>query len=226
MTATAGVVFDVDGTLVDTNFLHTVCWSEALRQKGHDVPSSIIHRAMGMAGDLLLDHLLGSGRDHADDDEMTSSHLALYRQYWGRLRPLPGAADLLRGCADLDLRVVLATSASDEELDALRSALGADDVIEFATTSEDADTGKPAPDIVQEALRRAELDPDQAVLVGDSVWDGRAAHHAGVAFIGLGCGGTSEGELRSAHAREIWSDPRALLMNLGRSVIGQLGRPR
>lgn len=224
MSSPGGVLFDVDGTLVDTNYLHTVCWSEALRQKGNYAPAATIHRAIGMAGDLLLDHLLGSDRDHSADEEMASSHLALYRQYWGRLSPLPGAAELLRSCAEVGLQVVLVSSASDEELIALRRAIDADDAICAATTSEDAETGKPAPDIVAVALSRAGLQPDNAVLVGDSVWDGQAAHRAGLDFIGLTCGGTSEPELRDAHAVEVWPDPRALLAQLTSSRIGRLDR--
>lgn len=215
----SGVLFDVDGTLVDTTYLHAVCWGEALRQRGHHVPMATIRRAIGMSGDLLLDHLLGSDRDHSGDEEISAAHLTLYRQHWGRLDALPGAAALLRRCAASGLKIVLVSSASTEELAALRSALDADDVISLATTSEDAETGKPAPDIVHVALARAGLDAREAVFVGDSVWDGAAAHRAGMRFVGLTCGGTGEGELRDAHAVEVWRDPEALLAGLAASVI-------
>lgn len=119
-----GVLFDVDGTLVDTPYLHAVCWSEALRQAGHDVPMATTHRAIGMGSDELLDHLLGDDRDKAGDEMMSTAHLTLYKQFWGRLRPLPGARELLTECARRGLRVVLASSATQEELEALRSVAG------------------------------------------------------------------------------------------------------
>lgn len=215
----AAVLFDVDGTLVDTNYLHTVCWGEALRQHGHDVPHALIHRAVGMAGDQLLDHLLGEGRDRDADDSISAARLTLYRTYWGRLTPLPGAVELLRACHERGAQVVLASSAAGEELDALRSALDADDAIDLATTSDDAESGKPAPDIVQTALDKAGVAPDRAVLIGDSVWDGHAAARAGVGFIALESGGTSADELRRAHAVEVHTDAAELHHRLGQSRL-------
>jgi HAD superfamily hydrolase (TIGR01493 family) len=214
----AGVLFDVDGTLVDTPYLHAVCWAEALRQSGHDVPMATVHRAIGMGSDEILDHLLGHERDHADDDTVTTAHLALYKTFWGRLRPLPGAVDLMRTCTKRGLRVVLASSASEEELSALCSALDADDAIHTATSSTDADAGKPSPDILEAALDQSGLPPDRVHFVGDSVWDGEAAKRAGVPFIGVTCGGTSEAELREAGAIEVWRDP-ADLLDQGTSVL-------
>src|SRR5881394_2362489 len=124
-----GVLFDVDGTLVDTNYLHAVTWWEAARQHGYAVPAARVHRAIGMVSDKLLDHLFGPDRDRDRDETMRSAHLTLYRTYWERLSPLPGAAGLLRACAGRGLRVVLASSASKPELAALRRALDADDVV-------------------------------------------------------------------------------------------------
>src|SRR5207245_913153 len=147
-----------------------VCWAEALRQGGHDVPMATVHRAIGMGSDELLDHLVGRDRDRDADDALDAAHLTLYKQYWGRLRPLPGAADLVRRTAATGLRVVLASSASAEELAALRSALDADDAISAATSSTDAESGKPAPDILEAALEQCGLAPERVVLVGDAVW--------------------------------------------------------
>jgi HAD superfamily hydrolase (TIGR01549 family) len=219
-----GVLFDVDGTLVDTNFLHTVCWAEALRQHGHRVTAAEVHHAIGMGSDRMLDHVLGEDRDREDADVIVSAHKTLYKQWWGRLLTMPGAADLLRGCAERDLSVVLASSASTEELDALREALGADDAITEATGSGDADSSKPAPDILGAALERAGLRPDDVVFVGDAVWDGEAAKNAGVTFIGVTCGGTPREDLEQAGAVEVWEDPADLLANLADSAVGRLLR--
>jgi HAD superfamily hydrolase (TIGR01509 family) len=217
-----GVLFDVDGTLVDTNYLHTVTWWEAFRQSGYTVPMARIHRAIGMGSDKLLDHLLGPGRDRESDDTMRTAHLTLYTTYWERLRPLPGAADLLRACAAHGLRVVLASSASKKELGALRRALDADDVIHTATSKDDAGPSKPDPDIIKVALREAGLSADHALLVGDSVWDVLAAERAGIGCVGVTCGGTSAAELREAGAVEVYDDPAALCANLDRSAIAKM----
>lgn len=222
MTPQFGVLFDVDGTLVDTTYLHTVCWAEALRQHGHHVTMSDVHHAIGMGADEMLDHLLGSGRDEGEhDDQVVATHLSLYQQHWGRLTPLPAAADLLRECARRGLQVVLASSASEPELAALRSVLDADDAITAATSSNDADAGKPAPDILAAALEQTGLSAEHAVFVGDAVWDGAAARKAGVPFVGLTCGGTPETDLRGAGAVEVWRDPAELLDRIGDSVVGR-----
>lgn len=218
----SGVLFDVDGTLVDTPYLHAVCWGEALRQAGHSVPMATVHRAIGMGSDELLDHLLGKDRDRSADEQLDTAHLTLYKQFWGRLLPLPGAGDLLRRCSGLGLDTVLASSASAEELSALRSALDADDAITAATSSSDADSGKPAPDILQAALDQSGLAPERVAFVGDAVWDGQAAARAGVVFVGVTCGGTSEAELRENGAVEVWRDPADLLAHLDDSVLARL----
>lgn len=159
----SGVLFDVDGTLVDTSYLHAVCWAEAMRQHGHVVPMAQVHHAIGMASEELLAHCLGEQRDTGEDDALSAAHLTMYQQHWGRLSPLPGAAELLRACAGRGLDVVLASSASEDELAAVKSALDADDAITTATSSSDADSGKPAPDILQVALDRSGLDRERVV---------------------------------------------------------------
>jgi HAD superfamily hydrolase (TIGR01509 family) len=222
--ADLGVLLDVDGTLVDTTYLHAVCWAEALLAEGHVVPMVEIHHAIGMGSDEILDHLLGEDRDTDGDDRLTGGHMALYRQHWGNLRPLPGAADLVRACAARGLKVVLASSASADELDALRAALDADDAIAVATSSSDADAGKPRPDVLHAALDQSGLAADRVVFVGDSVWDGAAAAKAGVTFVGVTCGGTTAPQLREAGAVEVWRDPAELLSGIEDSALASLMR--
>ncbi|MFG2046961.1 HAD family hydrolase [Micromonospora sp. NPDC048935] len=219
----AGVLFDVDGTLVDTTYLHTVSWWEALRQTDQPVPMATVHRSIGMGSDKLLDHLLGPERDRDADPKLRDAHDTLYAEYWERLTPLPRAADLLRACAERGLRVVLATSASGPEVDALRRALAADDVIDTVTSSEDAQQSKPAPDILLAALEQSGLAAERVVFVGDSVWDVVAAGKLGIPCVGLTCGGTSRGELAGAGAVAVYDDPAALLGELSDSP---LTRPR
>lgn len=219
MTALRGVLFDVDGTLVDTTFIHAVCWAEAFRQHGHHAAAADLHHAIGMSGSKLLGHVLGEDRDTEQDAALADAHLTLYKQWWGRLTPLPGAADLLRRCHERGLTVVLASSASEEELAALRSAIGADDAVDVATSSSQAESGKPEPDIVVAALERAGLAAGDAVFVGDAVWDGYATQAAGVEFVAVTCGGTPAGDLRDAGAVEVWKDPAELLENIDKSVL-------
>src|SRR3954469_8379806 len=207
MTAKRGVLFDVDGTLVDTTYLHTVAWWEALRQHDVDVPMAEIHRAIGMGSDKLIDHLLGTDRDTGDDEQMTTAHDVLYGSWWERLRPLPGAADLLRACAKRGLAVVLASSAKGGELEILRKIVDADDAITAATSSSDAKESKPAPDILQAALDQSGVDPKRCVFVGDSVWDVEAAARLDIPCIGLACGGTSAAELMERGAVATYPDP-------------------
>jgi HAD superfamily hydrolase (TIGR01509 family) len=217
-----GVLFDVDGTLVDTTFLHAVCWAEALLAEGHVVPMARVHHAIGMGSAEMLEHLLGEDRDTDADAALIAGHLALYRQHWGNLSPLPGATNLLRTCAQRGLKVVLASSASQVELDALRKALDADNAIAVATSSSDAGAGKPAPDILQAALEQSELDASDVVFVGDAVWDGAAAAKAGVTFVAVTCGGTTEAELREAGAVDVWPDPAHLLDAFDQTALGAL----
>ncbi|NES15461.1 MULTISPECIES: HAD family hydrolase [Micromonospora] len=218
-----GVLFDVDGTLIDTTYLHTVSWWEALRQADHQVPMASIHRAIGMGSDKLLDHLLGPERDRDGDGRLRDSHDALYAEYWERLTPLPRAVDLLRACAARGLRVVLATSAAEHEVAALRAALAADDVIDTVTSSADARESKPAPDILVAALDQSGLTAERVVFVGDSVWDVAAAGKLDIPCVGLACGGTSRAELAGAGAVAVYDDPAALLDGLGDSAIATLG---
>ncbi|SNY47393.1 HAD family hydrolase [Paractinoplanes atraurantiacus] len=218
----SGVLFDVDGTLVDSTYLHTVAWWEALRQQGADVPMATIHRAIGMGSDKLLDHLLGPDRDHDKDAESSTAHDVLYGAWWERLRPLPGAADLLRAVAGRGLAVALASSAKAPELEHLRRVIDADDVIDAATSSSDAAESKPAPDILQAALDQSGIDPEAAVFVGDSIWDVKAAATLNIPCIGLTCGGTSADELTEAGAAAVHDDPAALLAALDKSAIADL----
>ena len=217
-----GVLFDVDGTLVDTTYLHTVAWWETMRQHEHDVPMAEIHRAIGMGSDKLLDHLLGDQRDKDADDELTKTHSILYAAWWERLRPLPGAADLLRACAGRGLAVVLASSAQAEELEKLRTVIDADDVITAATSSADAQQSKPAPDILEAALEQSGVDPKHSVFVGDAVWDVKAAARLAIPCIGLTCGGTSAAELIEAGAVATYTTPAELLRDLDASAIAKL----
>ena len=218
----AAVLFDVDGTLVDSTYVHTLAWWQAFRQAGYDVPMASIHRSVGMGGDRILDSLLPGDRDSEADQEILASHAAVFATYWHSLRPLDGAKDLLARCHGSGLAVALASSARDRDLEALRATIAADEYIDAATSSSDAAESKPAPDILIAALKAVGVQAGDAVYIGDAVWDIYAAGKIGVPAIGLTCGGTSEAELRDAGAVAVYESPRVLLENFNGSEIGKL----
>ncbi|OBK46995.1 HAD family hydrolase [Mycobacterium sp. 1081908.1] len=215
------VLFDVDGTLVDSNYLHVYAWQRAFDAEGMPVAAWQIHRCIGMDGDKLVRTL---SKDAPEDvqDRLSDGHSRYYREAIPLLAPLPGARALLHRVADLGLQVVLASSAPGDELDALLEALDCDDVIAEKTSSRDVDTAKPEPGIVRVALDRAGVDADRAVFVGDAVWDAHAAAAAGLPCIGLLSGGISRAELESAGASPIFTDPQDLLEHLESTRIGAL----
>jgi len=220
MTSTPStILFDIDGTLVDSNYLHVEAWSQAFADVDLAVDSWRIHRAIGMDSAKLLDALAPqlSERERA---KAKRHHSRQYGRMSKELRAFDGARDVVRELADRGLTVVLATSAPEDELANLRALLDVEEEIDVVTSSADVDTAKPSPDIVQVALDRAGASADDSVFVGDTVWDVEAAGRAGVRCIGVLSGGISEGELRDAGAIAVYSDVVDMLArsaDLGRS---------
>ncbi|MEU1282501.1 HAD family hydrolase [Streptomyces sp. NPDC005805] len=217
---TRAALFDVDGTLADTNHLHVVAWWEAFRQAGHRIPMHSVHRAVGLGSMDLIGHLLGEDRDTDQDAVIAAAHRTVYGQWLDRLPALASAGQLLRTLAARDWRVVLVTSASGPELDALRRAIDADDAVHGTTSSDDVSAGKPAPEPVLQGLELAGAEPRSAVFVGDTVWDMQAAARAGVPAVGLLCGGIPRVDLERAGARAVYADPDHLLSGLDTSPLG------
>jgi HAD superfamily hydrolase (TIGR01509 family) len=210
MSIRRGILFDIDGTLVDTSYLHTVSWWQAFRQAGMDVAMARIHRAIGMGGEQLVHEVTdGAADDRAE--QLIAGHDALYSAHWPALRLLPGARELVLHCHRAGLVTVLASSASSAELKVLTTVLDLDDVIDAATGSADADSSKPDPDIVLVALDKGRLQPENAIFVGDAVWDVHASAKAGLRCVGLESGGTSAAELIEAGAVATYRDPADLL---------------
>ena len=227
MTSYAGrrgaVLFDVDGTLVDSNYLHVVAWMGAFREAGHPVDGAAIHRAIGMGAPQLLESLLGGSLAGEIGPQVKAGHTERYRRWFESLRPFDGARDLLRSVA-CRAGVVLATSASPEEVSALRATLDADDAIDAITGSEDVERAKPAPDLVHVALQRAGVDSDAAVFVGDTVWDVEASARAGLPCVAVLTGGISAAELHEAGAVAVYRSVADLLENLDDSPLAAVLR--
>lgn len=214
----AGILFDVDGTLVDTNYLHVVAWWHAFRSFGHDVPAATLHRTIGQGSDRFVETILGHR-----DEQVAAAHSDFYGPFLHQLRAFPGAADLLRAVKKLGLSVVLATSAAEEEVEHLRRAIDADDAVDAVTHKDDVEESKPDPDIVQTAIDQAGLDPNRALLVGDTVWDVQAAARAGLECVCVLTGGIAESELRAAGAIAVYPDVGRLLDDLDSSPLATIG---
>jgi HAD superfamily hydrolase (TIGR01549 family) len=212
------VLFDIDGTLVDSNYLHIDTWDRALTAVGHPVDVWRIHRAIGMDSGKLLERLLGEKADSLGESAK-EQHSALYMASADRLRAIGGANELVAELAKRGHQIVLATSAPEEELKMLLNVLDVDSSLTAVTSAEDVGTAKPDPDIIQSALDKVSVSADDAVMVGDSVWDIEAANRAGVVSVGLLSGGFGAEELRSAGAAAVYDSVADLLRQLDGSPL-------
>ena len=213
----AAVVFDVDGTLLDTNYLHVIAWWESFLAQGHEVSCFDIHRTIGRSSEELVEVLLGRA-----DEEVVGGHSERWAPLRERMIPFHGAADLVRACADRGLKVVWATSGSPDDVEDFKAKLACDDAVTAIVNSGDVENSKPAPDIVLAALDAAGVAPERAVMVGDTVYDIRAARAAGTGSIGLLGGGIGERELRQEEPTAVYGNCAELLADLDASPIGRL----
>jgi HAD superfamily hydrolase (TIGR01509 family) len=211
------VLVDLDGTLVDTNYLHTLAWSRAFTDVGEWAPMNAIHRLIGMGGDQLVPELLG--RDVSGAHDAQARHFAGLKP---EVRAFPGATPLLRGLHDLGLVVVLASSASEDDLGDLRAVLDADDAIDAAVHAGDVSTSKPSPEIFEVAREKGGIDAHRVLAIGDSIWDVRAAHNAQMPCVAVESGGTSRAELSEAGALAVYRDAGQLCDHLLSSPIATL----
>lgn len=214
------VLFDIDGTLVDSNYLHVDAWHQAFQTLGVDVEAWRIHRSIGQDAGELLTSLVGE-RDDAWITRAKVLHAENYKNLAPRLRLLPDARQLLELLDDEGITVVLATSAPQEELDILLELLDSDEVIHATTNSDDVAKAKPSPDIVTVALDRAGVVARDAVFVGDSEWDIEAASRAGVRSFGVLTGGIAGDLLMQAGAERVFAGPADFLDQL--DAMGWIG---
>ncbi|GAB2659707.1 HAD family hydrolase [Nocardia goodfellowii] len=221
MSDPAAVLFDIDGTLIDSNYLHARAWHSAFRAVGTVVPTWRIHRAIGMDGSTLIRTLAGD-LDEAAADRADELHTRFYLDSAEELTLLPGAREVLADLHARGLRVVLATSAPPEELSVLRELLDSESALYAVTSGEDVETAKPDPSIVRIALERAGVPSARAVFVGDAVWDVRACAALDVPTIGVLSGGIGRAELEAERAAFVCDDVAQLLRAVDDSPIGRL----
>jgi phosphoglycolate phosphatase len=201
------VVLDLDGTLVDSVYVHALAWKEAFREVGLDIPTYVLHRAVGMGGDRLVAAVAGDAAEDAVGDVVRKLHDDMFRQRRPEVHALDGAGELLQACQDAGLRQVVASSSKPEDTEALLELVEGFRMI-GEVVSGDEGPSKPAPDLVQRAIDRA--GSGNAFLVGDAVWDVESAARAGIPCVGLLTGGYSEAELQEAGAVAVHDTPRTL----------------
>jgi HAD superfamily hydrolase (TIGR01509 family) len=218
------VLFDIDGTLIDSNDAHASAWVDALAAAGFDTRYEAVRPLIGMGGDKVLPKLTGVDPESEAGHRISETRSSIFKErYLPGVRPTKGANDLLHALRDAGLVLGVATSAKAEEVDALLDVARARDLFEAAGSSDDAERSKPDPDIVHAALQRLGKDAPGTVLVGDTPYDIQAALRAGVPCIALRCGGWwSDADF--AAAVQIFDDPEDLLQRWRSGGVAVLAR--
>jgi membrane protein len=217
------VLLDIDGTLVDSNEHHANAWAFAFREAGKPQELDDIRREIGKGGDLLVP-ALAPEMDEAARKAVSERHGDRYKDlYLEVVRPFDRATDLIRHLHDSGYKVMLASSASGAELDHYVELLGVGDLLYATTTADDVETSKPAPDIFGVALERGGSPAEEAIVVGDTIYDIEAAAQAGIAAIGLTSGTFDETALREAGAVAVFRDVADLLANIDHSPLRSEG---
>ena len=213
------VIFDIDGTLVDSNELHVTAWDQVFREAGHTFDRKLLHEHIGKGGDKYVPALL-PGASEEEQQRLRDAHKRLFTcTYINQVKPFPGARELLRKVSDSGRKVVLATSASAEELETHVEALGAADLIDGHTDNDEVEESKPAPDVFLAALETAGVGASEAIVVGDTPYDVEAARRSGLAAVAVRSGGFRDEALRDAAV--IYDDVAALLSNFEGSPLSR-----
>jgi HAD superfamily hydrolase (TIGR01509 family) len=217
MPRSVAAILDVDGTLVDTNYHHTLAWFRAFRSHGFVLPLWRIHRHIGMGGDRLVTALCGERAEREHGDAIRDSETGFYAELIGEVEPLEGARELIEDLKERGHVVVLASSAKTEEVEHYLDLLDARELADDWTTSADVSATKPEPDLVQAALDKAGT--DEGVMVGDTTWDCEAAERAGVPTVAVLTGGFSAAELRDAGAVAVYQSIEELRRSLDETPL-------
>ncbi len=217
--ALSGVILDVDGTLVLSNDVHAQGWVEAFAAYGYDIPFEQVRPMIGMGGDQIMPKLVPELNSEAGTGKQISDHRKelILNKFSSRLAPTQGARDLVQKLRNKGLHLIVASSASEQEMEMLLKVAQVEDLLQEFTTSNDAERSKPAPDIVAVALNKAHLDPAETVMLGDAPYDIESAGKAGVRVIAFRTGGFSDEQLSGAIA--IYDDPADLLAHYDQSPL-------
>ena len=213
------VLFDVDGTLVDSNDAHAAAWVRAFIEYGVTVGPAHVRRCIGMGGDKLMPEVSGIEEDSPKGSAIAKRRAEIFKEeFLPRLKPFEGASELVAAVQDRGMTSVAASSASKEDLKALLAVARAEHLMDDTTSSDDAEDSKPDPDIIEAALQRAKASPSEAIMIGDTPYDLEAARRAGVPAIAFRSGGWKDEDLKGAVA--IYDGPWDLLAQIDESPIG------
>ena len=215
------VLFDIDGTLVDSNEQHVTAWGLAFREAGHPQEAEAIRGQIGKGGDLLAP-ALAPDLDKAVRERIKERHGELFASlYLDHIRPFPQAAEMVAAVRKSGRKVVLASSAKRAELDHYVALLGIAGLVDATTSIDDVDTSKPAPDIFTAAIAKVDVAPDRAIVLGDTPYDIEAAARSGIAAVGLTSGPFDERTMRAAGAIAVYCDVGALLADFESSPLAR-----
>jgi HAD superfamily hydrolase (TIGR01509 family) len=212
-------ILDIDGTLVDTNYHHAIAWYRAFREHGIVLPVWRIHRHIGMGGDQMVAALTDDQTEQEHGDEIRDTETKRYFELIDEVETMDGSRELIERLKQRGHTVVLASSAKEDEVDRYLDLLDARDLADSWTTSADVEATKPAPDLVAAALDRSKGSSDEAVMVGDTPWDVKAAGGADVQTLAVLTGGFSAQELREAGALDVFESVRELCEGLDRTPL-------
>lgn len=218
------VIFDIDGTLVDSVDLHAQAWKEAFKHFGKEIPFAEVRHQIGKGGDQLMPVFFSKDELKRFGKEMEEYRGRLYqRDFLPKVRPFPKVRELFQRIEGDRLRIALASSAKEEELKEYKKIAHIEDLVEEETSADDADKSKPHPDIFQAALERlGDVEPSEAIVVGDTPYDAQAAAKIKLRTIGVLCGGFPAAELEEAGCIAIYQDPADLLARYNDSMIKKM----
>jgi HAD superfamily hydrolase (TIGR01509 family) len=215
-----GVIFDIDGTLVDSNDAHAESWVDTFAEAGYDVPFDVVRPLIGMGGDKLLPKAAHIEADSEEGKKLTKRRTEIFREkYLPHLKALPGSRALVLRVRKEGLTPVVATSAKDKELKDLLKAAEVNGLMDEKATASDAKRSKPDPDIVRAAIDESGISRDKLVMIGDTPYDVEAASRAGVRIIAFRSGGWTDDQLKGA--AEFYDGPQDLLDHYESSLLGR-----
>jgi HAD superfamily hydrolase (TIGR01549 family) len=215
------VIFDIDGTLLDSVDLHARAWVEAFAHFGVETDAAKVRSQIGKGGDELMPVFLPSERIEREGEKIESYRSDLFKnKYLPEVRPFPAVRPLFQRIRAADLKIALASSGKGPEVERYQEILGIADLVDVVTSSDDADRSKPHPDIFEAAAKKLEgFGKDEMIVIGDTPYDAEAASKAGLRTIGVLCGGFPEADLSGAGCVAIYRDPQDLLDGFERSLL-------
>ena len=217
-----GMIFDIDGTLVDTNPAHVEAWHQAFNRLGYDVPRERIELEIGKGGDLLVPSILGEAAEKRHGEALRKAQKEEFLEIAGRqrFRVFPSVPELFHALRQRGIRTALATSSDRKHLQAVCHSSGIDlpSLADVLVTKADVEASKPNPDVVIVAWEKLKLTPAECAMVGDTIYDAQACRAAGVVFLGVTSGGTSEDVLVEAGACAVWRDTGHLYADLDHAI--------